>query len=96
MNVVNSVTANVSSSASNVTLVAARKGRLGCLIYNDSTQVLYLKYGATATTDSFTVVLPAGSTPTPDALHRVEAGYTGIIDGIWASANGKARITELL
>lgn len=80
---------NVSSSASSVTVLAANSARVGGTIYNDSTQVVYLKFGATASTSSFTVKLAA------DTYYEIPGGYTGIIDGIWASANGSARVTEL-
>lgn len=80
---------NVASSATNVTLLALNSARLGATIYNDSTQVLYLKLGATATVSSYTVQLQPGE------YYEVPFNYTGIIDGIWASANGSARVTEL-
>lgn len=81
---------NVTSSASNVTLQAANTSRRGWACFNDSTQALYIKHGATASTSSFTVkVLPGGYYEMPQPL------YTGIIDGIWDSANGAARVEEL-
>lgn len=79
---------NVASSATNVTLLASNKNRIEFVIYNDSTAVLYVKYGVTASTSSYTVQVPANGT-------LVEVNYTGEVDGIWASANGNARITEL-
>jgi len=79
---------NVNSSATTVTVLASNASRKGAQIFNDSTQVLYLKFGATASTSSYTVQLAAS------AYYEVPAGYTGIIDGIWASANGAARVTE--
>lgn len=82
---------NVASSATSVSLLASNSGRLGATFFNDSTQVLYLKFGATASISSYTVQLAAlgyYEMPTPHL-------YTGAIDGIWASANGNARITEL-
>jgi hypothetical protein len=82
--------ANVASSATNVTLQASNAARVGWTIYNDSTQVLYLKFGATASATSYTVQLG------PGAFYEMPTiVYTGIIDGIWASANGNARVTEL-
>lgn len=80
---------NVASSATSVTLLAANVARQGATIYNDSTQVLYAKFGATASATSFTVLMVAA------AYYEVPFGYTGIIDGIWASANGNARVTEI-
>lgn len=81
---------NVSSSATSVSILAANTARVGAAIYNDSTQVLYLKFGATASTSSFTVKMASGAYyefPLPV--------YTGAVDGLWSSANGYARITEL-
>lgn len=80
---------NVASSATSVTLLAANTGRLAAQIYNDSTQVLYVKFGTTASATSFTVPLASNT------YYEVPGGYTGRIDGIWASAAGNARITEL-
>jgi hypothetical protein len=80
---------NVASSATNVTVLASNTARLGATIYNDSTAVVYLKFGATASTTSFTVKVAAGG------YYELPFGYSGIVDGIWASANGSARVTEL-
>jgi hypothetical protein len=80
---------NVSGSATNVTLLAANTSRQGATVYNDSTPILYVKLAATASTTSFTVKMY------PEDYFEVPAGYTGIIDGIWASATGSARVVEL-
>lgn len=85
---------NVAASATSVTVLAANTSRLGATIVNDSSALLYLKFGATASTTSYTVVL-AGTAAAPFAYYEVPFGYTGIIDGIWASATGNARVTEL-
>lgn len=86
---------NVGDSASSVTVLAANSARIGATITNDSSAVLYLKFGATASTTSYTVSL-AGSGSAPFSYYEVPAGYTGIIDGIWASdAGGNARVTEI-
>jgi hypothetical protein len=82
-------TANVASSATNVTLFAAIGSVKGRAIWNDSTSVLYVKYGATASTTSYTVQLAAGA-----YYEFPQACYAGIVDGIWASANGSARVTS--
>lgn len=86
--------ANVASSATSVTLLAANAARKGATIYNDSTSVLRVKLGATASATSFSVVL-AALTSGIGGYYEVPASYTGIIDGIWDSANGAARVTEL-
>jgi hypothetical protein len=81
--------ANVASSATNVTLFAANAAAKGRMVHNDSTAVLYVKFGATATSSSYTVKMAADS-----YYEFPEPVYTGIVDGIWASANGAARCTE--
>lgn len=83
--------ANVASSATSVTLLASNANRKNAVFFNDSTAVLYLKFGATASTSSYTVQIAA------NGYYELPVGkiYTGIIDGIWASANGNARVTEL-
>jgi len=82
--------ATVASSASNVTLFSAATGAVGGrTVFNDSTAVLYVKFGATASATSYTVQVPAGGFfefPAPV--------YGGRVDGIWASANGNARLTS--
>ncbi len=81
---------SVNDSASNVTLLASNANRLGATVFNDSSEALYLKLGATASTTSFTCKIPAGG------YYEVPFNYTGIIDGIWnADSTGAARITEL-
>jgi hypothetical protein len=80
---------NVAGSASNVTLLAANVARLGATIFNDSSAILYVKMGATASVTSYTVQIAAGG------YYELPYGYTGLIDGLWASATGNARITEL-
>lgn len=84
---------NVAGSASSVTLLAANTSRIGAQVTNDSSALLYIKFGTTASTTSYTVVL-AGAASAPFSYYEVPAGYTGRIDGIWASATGNARVTE--
>lgn len=87
---VGSSLSSVVSSATNVTLLAANGNRAGVILVNDSTSTLFLKYGATATSSSYTYQIGAGVTwemPAPI--------YSGKIDGIWSAANGNAVITEV-
>lgn len=83
------VCANVSSSATNVTVFAASGDANARTVYNDSTAVLYLKFGVTASTTSHTVQLAAGA-----YYEFPQPVYAGQVDGIWASANGSARVTS--
>lgn len=87
---------NVASSASSVTLIALNTARLGASIVNDSTAVLYVKYGSSASATSYNYVL-AGSVGGVGSTWEMPANprYTGIITGIWASATGSARTNEL-
>lgn len=81
--------ANVSSATSSATCLASNSARKMAVVYNDSTEILYLKFGSSASSTSFTYFLPAGATwemPMPV--------YTGAITCIWADANGAARVTE--
>lgn len=83
---------SVNDSASNVTLLASNAARKGASFYNDSTQVLYIRLQATATTANFSVKVQ------PDGLYELPGPtiYTGIVDGIWAAdASGACRVTEL-
>ncbi len=82
--------ANVSGSATSVTLIASNGSRKGAVIHNDSTAILYLKYGTTASTTSYTYKVPADGT-----FEMPAVVYTGTITGIWSSATGAARTTEL-
>ena len=81
--------ANVASSGSSVNLFAAASAVKGRAVFNDSTQVLYLKFVATASNSSYTVQLAAGA-----YYEFPQPAYGGAVDGIWASANGAARLTS--
>lgn len=80
---------SVAASATSTSLLAANSARLGATIFNDSSAILYLKLGATASTSSFTTKI------NPGGYYEVPYGYAGAIDGIWDTATGNARITEL-
>lgn len=81
---------SVAGSSSDVQLLAANTARKGATVFNDSTAVLYLGLGATAasTTNYTTQIAPGG-------FYEVSAGFRGQVRGIWASATGNARVTEL-
>lgn len=84
---------SVGDSAASVTLLAANSARTGAAIRNDSTAILYVELGATATTSSV-VRLTAQAYYELPILAGSEV-YRGIITGIWDSdAGGNARISE--
>lgn len=80
---------NVASSATNVNLFAASGNDRMRTIFNESTAVLFVKFGATASLTSYTVQVAAGG-----FLEFATPLYAGQVDGIWASANGSARLTS--
>lgn len=81
---------SVASSASSVTILAANPARRGASIANTSTAILYLWIGGgTATATTGHSVQMAANT-----YFELPYGYTGAITGIWASANGRANVTE--
>jgi hypothetical protein len=80
----------VAASASAVTLFAAGGPAGTRTVTNASTAVLYLKYGAAAALNSYTVAIPAsGYYELPQPL------YAGLVTGIWDAANGSAYCTEV-
>jgi len=83
--------ASVSASATSTTCLASNANRLNATVYNDSSADLYLKLGATASTSSFTLKIAGGG------YYELPVGniYTGVIDCIWSSATGAARVTEM-
>lgn len=84
-----SSTSTVSGSATSVTLKASNTSRVRLTVVNDSTATLYVKEGVTATTSDYTWRLSSYDTLVID-------DYTGVVDGIWDSATGNARVTEVV
>ena len=84
-----SITSSIPGSVTNVVLLPTNGTRIGATVYNDSSALLFLKLGTTATTADYTIKL------FPLSYYEVPYGYTGEIDGIWSNAVGFARIDEL-
>lgn len=81
---------SVESKATSTTILEANAARKGLLIYNASTQILYLSFAETASTANCFLALAAGAHVIFD-----QQLITGAeINGIWASANGSAQVTE--
>lgn len=81
-------------SVTQVELLDARPGRRSVVIFNDSTQALYIKYVTGVTADSFTIKIPSdwyGTMPWGGV-------FEGKIYGVWAGADagGFAQLTELI
>lgn len=82
------VVTSVNDSASSTTLIVANTAAKERIIYNNSSSVLYVKLGTTASATDFTQKLFQDDS--------MSTTYTGRIDGIWASdSTGAALITEL-
>ena len=79
---------NVTEATSSTQLAAAATGRRGFAVFNDTANVLILKYGTAASGTSFTIkVAVGGYWEMPDPL------YTGAVHGISAGTGGTWRVT---
>lgn len=79
---------NTSVATSSTTLAASSTSRRGVVVHNDSSQVLFLKYGTSASSTSYTFLVQPGEhwwMPMPL--------YTGAVTGIAGAATGTWRIT---
>jgi hypothetical protein len=82
---------SLASAATSAQLLAANATRRGLLVYNTDKNRLYLKYGTTASSTSFTVIIESGG-----YFEMPQPIYTGRIDAIWAAdGSGSAFYTEL-
>lgn len=84
-----SVVTRVPDQNTAVTCLAANADRAGAEFVNDSTEIAYLKKGATATSTDFTVRLM------PQDYYYQEDGYVGAYSCIWANnSSGAMQVTE--
>jgi hypothetical protein len=84
--------ANVSASASSVTILSANSARKRWMVFNDSSVNLYLDLtGGTASTSSYSVKVAPGQ-----LYEDTQPVVPGAVTGIWDSATGNARVTELV
>lgn len=83
---------SVADTASSTTLLALNLLRRQATIFNNSTEILYVKLGTTASLTDFTVRMIA------NAYYELpQPVYTGRIDGIWANnSSGAALVTEIV
>lgn len=77
---------SVAASTSSVTLLAVNTDRKFATLRNSSTSNAYISKSAAATTGSAIELLPGDVVTFDD--------YTGIVTGIWVTANGTMRIAE--
>lgn len=79
---------NVTVAATSTTLASSSASRRGMIVHNDSSQILYLKYGSTASATSYAFRIEPGThwiMPMPL--------YSGTVTGIAAAATGTWRVT---
>lgn len=77
-------------TGSGATILIAKR-REGFSIYNHSTTVLYLTFGESASTSSFSVAL------TSNAFYESQNAYSGPVAGVWDSpVTGSAQVTEYI
>ena len=92
----------VTSSATAGIVLAANSSRKGARLLNNSTAIFYGLYGvgvASASNYSFVLAPLTASPIVPVGLPSYEdipAGFTGLVSGVWASANGSLLITEFV
>lgn len=86
---------NVVGANADTALLAANAARKQAIIVNDSDAALYVKLGTGASLTSYSFFLPAQANGQKAQLELPLPVYTGAINGIWASATGNARVTEL-
>ena len=79
---------SVPSTLTSVELLAADPTRVEAIIHNDSTEKLYVKFGAGATTSSYTIMLDADESLIIDR-------YVGVVHGVWGVVNGSAKVTDV-
>lgn len=82
----------VADAAADTLILAANSGRQKATVYNDSSALLYLGLGTTATTSSnYTARVY------PNGYYEAPSDFTGQIRGIWATDpnDGGAKVTEI-
>jgi hypothetical protein len=80
----------VGSSTSSEKFLDPNNNRVGFMVFNDSTSILYIKYGEDAASDSYTVKVAAGG-----YFENSFPSYRGPVYGVWSAENGHAYVTEI-
>jgi hypothetical protein len=80
----------IGASATNVLLLAANNSRKRATVYNNGLKNMFIKYGADATEDSFSLKIGPG-----DYLELPTPCYLGEIDAFWDEVDGNAMVTEI-
>lgn len=86
---VGAVVTVVASTVGAATLAASNLKRVALSIYNASANPLFMKFGASASTASYTLMMVASG-----YYEMARPIYNGLVTGIWQTANGNAYISE--
>lgn len=84
----------VPASLQSVLLAKDSPARQALYIMNNSTAVLYIRFGEPATAATPTIRIPAEFLYEAP-LNRGGQPYTGSVYGVWAAINGQAVVTEI-
>jgi len=79
----------VATSGTVATLAASNSSRKGLDVQNESSGILYVKFGSAATTTDYTLQIPAGG-----YWEMPTRRYTGIVTGILSTGSSSAQVTE--
>lgn len=85
------VVASVAAAATSTLLLAANPSRHSFHIFNDSAASVFVKFGLAAGVTSFTVKIISNV-----GKDFVYPSYIGDVTAIWQSADGFARVTEVI
>ena len=78
-----------------VNIALERPKRAYLYVYNESSATLYLKFGASASTTSYTVLIAAnGYYEMPTNNRTGLCVFDGRLTAVWSSATGAAQVTE--
>lgn len=80
---------NIPADTNSTLLFVAKVGRKGCVVHNDSTAYLYLKYGTNAASTSYTYYIQPGG-----HWYIETPSYFGEISAIASAATGTWRCTS--
>ena len=82
---------SVASSTSSAQFLTESQDRNGFSVYNDSTSDLYLLLApGDASSSNYTITIE------PSGYFEAPYAYFGEVNGVWASVNGSAKVTEYI
>lgn len=84
--------ASINASTTSGVLLAANPNRQSASFFNTATSRLHISLSATASLTAYTAYLE------PGGYYEIPTPYTGVVSGIWVSAdaNGRCQVTEMI